>query len=112
LHASWVTAQVRDRSPSAYPSLIAYTSVADVWQILLREPTRHREREGRAIALALWRFATLYPIAVPPALVHTGALLERVGLHGLSARLAAAAARRAASTGLYHFRNSNLPEHH
>ncbi|MEO6775869.1 MAG: AAA family ATPase [Kofleriaceae bacterium] len=104
LHASWVTAQVRERSPSAYPSLIAYTSTAEVWRHLLAEPTRHREREARGLALALWRFAALYPIALPPALVHSSFLLERAGLHGLSARCAAAATRRV--------RNSHSQERH
>ncbi len=112
-HASWVTARVRERSPSAYPSLIAYTSAAEVWRILLRrEPTRRREREARTIALALWRFAALYPIALSPALVHTGALVERAGLTGLGARLATAAARRAAASGLHHVRASHSPEDH
>lgn len=88
LLAEAVLAEVRERLPSAYPTLVGYTGAASVLRHFAENaPSPSRVRAARGIAVALWRFSSLFPIAAPAAHLHAAHLLRIAGRSGLAHRV-------------------------
>lgn len=94
--ARWVGERVRRRLPTAYPSLVGYTSAAWVLRAALEAgPSSARWRAAGDLAIALWRFAAVFPAAFPAACLHTAHLLRIMRLALPARTLFAAGAARA-----------------
>jgi hypothetical protein len=94
--ARWVGDRVRGRLPTAYPSLVGCASAAQVLRAALEaQPCSARWRAAGDLAIALWRFAAVYPAGFPAACLHTGHLLRIARLTRAARRLFAAGAARA-----------------
>jgi hypothetical protein len=94
--ARWVGERVRRRLPTAYPSLVGYASAACVLRAALEaRPSPVRWRAAGDLAIALWRFAAVFPAAFPAACLHTAHLLRIMRLAFPARTLFAAGAVRA-----------------
>jgi hypothetical protein len=94
--ARWVGDRVRGRLPTAYPSLVGCASAAQVLRAALEaQPCAARWRAAGDLAIALWRFAAVYPAGLPAACLHTGHLLRIARLDRPARVLFAAGATRA-----------------
>jgi hypothetical protein len=71
---------VRTKIPPAYPSLVGYASAACVHRAAFEaSPSPARSRAARAIGAGLWRFAAVFPVAVPAAHLHAAHMLRLSG---------------------------------
>lgn len=101
--ALWVTEEVERTLPPAYPCLVGYTASMHVLCALFEEsPTEEHRRLARRMLLSLFRFAAVFPLALPAAFLYAGALLRASG--------ARAAAHATFGWGLYFNRRFEMPE--
>ncbi|MCX5746822.1 MAG: protein kinase [Proteobacteria bacterium] len=99
--ARWVNDRVKGRLPVAYPSLVGYDAAARVLrELLAASPSPARWRAAREIGLSLWRFAAVYPVAVPAALLHTAHLMQVAGWSRIASHLFVRGAARAERMGM------------
>ena len=99
--ADRVNSQVRARLPPAYPSLVGYASAAAVHRAILEaRPSVERRRAAREMGVALWRFAAVFPVAVPAAHLHTAHLLRLAGRRRAAHALFRRGASRASRWGM------------
>jgi hypothetical protein len=99
--AAHVNEQVRARLPSAYPSLVGYAAAAAVHRALIESaPSSERWAAARQMEVALWRFAAVFPVAMPAAHLHSAHLLRLAGWKRAAHALFLRGASRAEAWGM------------
>jgi hypothetical protein len=79
---------VRGRLPAAYPSLVGYTAASNaLCRLRGLRPSPELAAASASLAVALWRFASLFPVALPAAHLHTAHLLSGRGLRRVAQHL-------------------------
>jgi hypothetical protein len=92
--------RVRTRVAPAYPSMIGYLSASHViCDVVERDPSPAHWKDARDLGAAIWRFAAIFPVALPGASLHLAQLLRIAGHTRIAHRVFVAGARRAARSG-------------
>jgi hypothetical protein len=101
--ALWVTEEVARTLPPAYPCLVGYTASMHVLCAqFAASPVEEHRRHARSMLLSLFRFAAVFPLALPAAFLYAGVFLRASG--------ARAAAHATFGWGLSLNRRFTMPE--
>jgi hypothetical protein len=99
-YARTMIERVKTRVAPAYPSMIGYLSASRVLcDLVERQPSPERWKDARELGVAIWRFAAIFPVALPGASLHLAQLLRIAGHTRIAHRVFIAGARRAARSG-------------